>query len=363
MNELQLIHFWHQLEALKKNTRHAWLGNGRQESVAEHCWRLCILADMLRPQLPAAVDCDRVLRLCLVHDWGEAITGDIPSFQKSAADERTEQAAVRLLLQDLQPELRQDYAGLLAEFTARQTPEARLARALDQLEAVLQHNESDLATWLPEEYDLNLTYGLEACQKQPELLPLRRLLRQETEQKIAATLDQGKTAFIPVLSPEQIEFTARLAAEIWSECYTRLIGTAQVNYMLEQFQSAPAITRQIRQQDYYYFLLLTPQGWAGYTALQPEVGGRVFLSKFYLRQGFRGRGLAARFLNYIDSFCRARGALRLWLTVNRGNERALAFYQKMGFYLLEKRVTSIGSGYVMDDDWLQREVPLLDKQD
>ncbi|NJP41318.1 GNAT family N-acetyltransferase [Oscillospiraceae bacterium HV4-5-C5C] len=361
MNELQLMNFWHRLEALKMNTRHAWLHNGRRESVAEHCWRLGVMVDLLRPQLPASVDRDRILRLCLVHDWGEAITGDIPSFRKSAADEQTEQSAVLRLLQDLPAGQRQDYAALLAEFQAGQTREARLARALDQMEAVLQHNESELATWLPEEYDLNLTYGFEACQDLPELLPFRQLLRQETEQKIAAALDQGKTAFIPVRSPEQIEYTARLAAEIWTECYTELIGTPQVHYMLEQFQSVPAITRQIESQDYYYFLLLTPQGWAGYTALQPEASGRVFLSKFYLRRDFRGQGLAPLFLNYIDSFCRARGALRLWLTVNRGNQRALAFYQKMGFYLLDKQVTSIGSGYVMDDDWLQRDVPLLDQ--
>lgn len=105
------------------------------------------------------VDCGRVVRMCLVHDLGEAFTGDIPAFEKRRQDETHEAALLARWVETLPEPLRAEWRSLYAEMKALATPEARLYKALDKLEAVIQHNEADIATWLPLEYDLNIAYG------------------------------------------------------------------------------------------------------------------------------------------------------------------------------------------------------------
>jgi putative hydrolase of HD superfamily len=177
------LNFLHIIEKMKCNTRHSWTSGGRCESVAEHSYRLVVMAFLLRDELPG-IDMDKVLRMCLVHDWGEAVTGDIPSFLKSGADERTEDAAVAGLTA-LLPEREAELNALFGELGALATPEARAYKALDKLEAVIQHNEAALETWLPLERELNCTYGEDECAAFPCLAELRALARRDTEEKIA----------------------------------------------------------------------------------------------------------------------------------------------------------------------------------
>lgn len=181
MEPKELMNFLHAIEKMKCNTRHCWTSTGRHESVSEHSYRLALMAFLLRDSLPGA-DMDRVLRMCLVHDWGEAVTGDIPSFEKTAADEATEDEAVSALTARL-PGQREELDALFAELTALETPEARIYKALDKLEAVISHNESPLSTWLEQERELNLSYGEEECAPFPFLAELRLLARLETEEK------------------------------------------------------------------------------------------------------------------------------------------------------------------------------------
>ena len=159
MEPKEFLAFLARLEKLKCNTRHSWTSSGRHESVAEHSWRLAMLALLLRDALPE-VDMDKVLRMCLIHDVGEAVTGDIPSFQKTDANEETERQAIAELLSPLPDGLRGELTALFAEMDALATPEARVYKALDKLEVVVQHNEAPLDTWLPLEYELNQTYGI-----------------------------------------------------------------------------------------------------------------------------------------------------------------------------------------------------------
>lgn len=191
MEAAQILAFLHRLEALKCNTRHSWTSSGRQESVAEHTCRLAIMALLLRDAFPQA-DMDRVLRMCLLHDWGEAVTGDIPAFEKSDRDEETEENAVLSLLAGLSSGLQEEYTALFREIWAQETAEARIFRALDQLEAVIQHNEADLSTWLPLERELNLTYGQAECAGFPSTAQLRALCIRETEQKLANSSTQTR---------------------------------------------------------------------------------------------------------------------------------------------------------------------------
>lgn len=179
MDPRALIEFLHTLEKLKCNTRHSWTSTGRHETVAAHSWRLTVMAYLIRDEMPG-IDFSRVMEMCLVHDFGEAVTGDIPSFLKSGADERTEAAAVYGMLKALPEPKRGELAALFREMDALETPEAKVYKALDKLEAVLQHNESPLSTWLPLEYELQRTYGVEEAEAFDYLRALREEVLKDT---------------------------------------------------------------------------------------------------------------------------------------------------------------------------------------
>ena len=180
-----LLQVLHLAERLKNAPRHSWSSTGRRESVAEHSWRLCLMALLVRDEFPQA-DMDKVLRMCVLHDLGEAFTGDVPAFEKTDAHEQAEAAALQAWVRQLPAPYAQDFAALYAEMDALQTTEAKLYKALDNLEAVVQHNEADLATWLPLEYQLQRTYGADKVGFSPYLRQLKAAIDEETCAKIAA---------------------------------------------------------------------------------------------------------------------------------------------------------------------------------
>ena len=180
----RLIDFLGRAERLKCNTRHCVTSTGRPESVAEHCWRAALMALLVAPDHPE-LDMDRVIRMCLIHDLGEAVTGDIPSFLKTGENEATEEQAVEELLAELEEPLAGRMRELFAEMKAQSTAEARLFKAIDKLEAVLSHDEAPLESWSPLEYELNRVYGQEEAQVSPAMAQLRRTLAEDTERKIS----------------------------------------------------------------------------------------------------------------------------------------------------------------------------------
>lgn len=183
MEPNDLIRFLGILEKLKSNTRHAWTSEGIQETVAAHSWRLATMALLIEGDVPD-VDMDKVIRMCLIHDFGEAVTGDIPSFEKKERDEDAERMAIEDMLSGLPEAATPRLRALFGEMEAQETREARLYKALDKLEAVLQHNESPLSTWLPLEYDLQRTYAQADAQDFPFLKAFRAQLLEDTGEKI-----------------------------------------------------------------------------------------------------------------------------------------------------------------------------------
>ena len=179
MNPEQLIEFLGVLEKLKCNTRHNWTTNGRQESVAEHSWRLAVLAMLMEEDFPE-LNMNKVIRMCLIHDWGEAVTGDIPAFIKTEADEEKEADAIETLLKNLPETISSGFLTMFKEMSDLTSDEAILVKALDKTETLIQHNEAGSGTWLPLEYDLNLTYGNEVCGHFEKTQQLRDKVREHT---------------------------------------------------------------------------------------------------------------------------------------------------------------------------------------
>lgn len=183
MDTRKLIEILGIAEKLKNNTRHSWTSNGRHESVAEHSWRLALFAFFLKDEFPEA-DMDKVVKMCIFHDMGEAFTGDIPSFNKTSQDEVEESKQLYTWVDSLPMPYNVELRNLYKEMDALETLEAKIYKALDKLEVIVQHNEADLSTWIPLEYTLNLDYGNENVAFSEYLKELRKAIYDDTVQKI-----------------------------------------------------------------------------------------------------------------------------------------------------------------------------------
>ena len=183
MNSKELLKNLHVVEKLKDTTRHCYTSGGRHESVAEHSWRICLMAYFIKDEFPEA-DIDKVIRMCMIHDLGEIFTGDIPSFNKTDKDVNKEDELLDQWVDTLPEPFRTEMKELYREMNELQTLEARIYKCMDKLEAVIQHNESDISTWEPHEYGLNLSYAYDNVAFSPYLTELRNEIRKETEEKI-----------------------------------------------------------------------------------------------------------------------------------------------------------------------------------
>ena len=192
-----ILAFLRAAEALKTTVRSGWTSGGERESVAEHTWRLCLMALVLGPGVPD-VDVARLLKICIVHDLGEAIGGDVPAPEQArraaageagkAADERRDLLA---LVAPLPPAIREELVALWDEYEAARTPEARLAKALDKLETILQHTQGRN----PPDFDycFNLDYGRRHTAAPDAVAALRALLDAETERRASEAQDAAGT--------------------------------------------------------------------------------------------------------------------------------------------------------------------------
>ena len=183
MKPEKLIEVLSVAERLKDAVRHCYTSGGRRESVAEHSWRISLMAYFVSDEFPEA-DLLKIMKMCLIHDMGEAFTGDIPAFEKTVKDSEKEADVLGEWVKTLPEPFDKEMAELYQEMEAQQTLESRIYKALDKLEALIQHNESDLSTWIPREYELNLTYAQDKTAFSPYLAALRQDIREETLRKM-----------------------------------------------------------------------------------------------------------------------------------------------------------------------------------
>jgi putative hydrolase of HD superfamily len=191
-DELQgVVEFLRSAERLKVTYRSAYTSDGRQESVAEHTWRLCLMALVLAPEFPE-VDFARLVKICLVHDLGEAVGGDVSApeqVRRRAAGEATgkgddERRDLITLLQPLPAGIKTALALLWDEYEAGASTEAKLAKALDKLETIMQHTQGKNPPGF--DYRFNLAYGRDHT-REPLIARMRAILDTETQRLATET--------------------------------------------------------------------------------------------------------------------------------------------------------------------------------
>lgn len=176
-----ILTFLRDAERLKTVRRSGWTSEGKQESVAEHSWRLCLMAMVLYGS-DERVDLGRLLRICVVHDLGEAIGGDIPAPEQGDTSKAAqERADLLVILESLPAASRAGVLALWDDYEAGGSPEARLAKGLDKLETILQHTQG----MNPEGFDyrFNLAYGRKHTGHDPLLAAVRERLDADTARR------------------------------------------------------------------------------------------------------------------------------------------------------------------------------------
>ena len=160
----EIFEFIKSSEALKKELRHSWLSNGRQESVAEHSWRMSLMLMLIESKIPRPFNYLHALKMAIVHDLVEIYAGDVPVFEFSNSrkqqlqKKQKENDAMERIVSELNQPIGQEIKYLWLEYESNKTKEAKVVKALDKLEAQTQHNQAGLDTWQAIEYELALAF-------------------------------------------------------------------------------------------------------------------------------------------------------------------------------------------------------------
>ena len=174
-----ILYFLKHTEMLKNTLRSAWTSQGRKESVAEHTWRLSLMALIFEEAYPE-IDHLKLMKMCLIHDLGEIIGGDIPAIEQDPNLDKSiqEKEDLLILLKPLPQRLQLQILSLWEEYDQGVSPEAKMAKALDKLETIMQHNQGKN----PDDFDyiFNLDYGQKHTTHNALTQTIRQILDQET---------------------------------------------------------------------------------------------------------------------------------------------------------------------------------------
>lgn len=147
---------------------------------------------------------------------------------------------------------------------------------------------------------------------------------------------------------EEVKELADLASEIWHEYWPSLLSEEQIDYMVDKFQSENAIVKQLATENYLYYFLIKDNVKCGYFGIS-RIKDYLFLSKLYIKKEYRHQGLGKIAFEKIIEIAKKLGYSSIKLTVNKNNKNTISAYLKYRLAIVDKTVTDIGNGFVMDD--------------
>lgn len=184
-----VLQFIEKAEKLKREMRHSWLSNKRQESVAEHTWRMSLMAILLRDKLNVEVNLEKVLKMIIIHDLVEIEAGDVSALEilrnpkiKTEKVEK-ESLAIKNIQSEIGGNIGNEIFDLWHEFEEKKTIEAKFSNALDKLEVQIQHNHAPIETW--EEIEFEMVYHMDKhVTFDKNLIKFKDLIVEQAEEKM-----------------------------------------------------------------------------------------------------------------------------------------------------------------------------------
>ena len=136
-------------------------GHGRNENDAEHAWHMAIMAYLLREYANDEVDITKVMLMCLIHDIVEIDAGDTYAYdEESLKTQKEREAAAKERIFSILPEdQKKELTMLFDEFEESQTPEAKYAHAMDNLQPLILNNSNDGSDWKEHSVSAGTVYG------------------------------------------------------------------------------------------------------------------------------------------------------------------------------------------------------------
>jgi putative hydrolase of HD superfamily len=182
MKEMQgIMEFLRHTEQLKNTMRQCWTSEGKQESVAEHTWRLCMMAMLFEKQLPN-VNITKLMKMCLIHDIAEIIDGDIPATMHVPDKSEKERKNLIILMKPLPSYIQEEILSLWDEYEAAVTIESKVAKAMDKLETMMQHNQGINPADF--NFNFNLQYGKQYTDAIPVFTKIRKMVDKDTKNSL-----------------------------------------------------------------------------------------------------------------------------------------------------------------------------------
>jgi len=174
-----VLEFLRGSEQLKNTIRSSRTSNGRHESTAEHTWRLCLMVLLFEKQYPD-IDILKLLKICIIHDLGEAVCGDIAAVDQVDGIDKgiEERKGLEKLIHPLPTSLQSEILELWDDYENALSNEALLAKAFDKLETLLQHTQGRNTADF--NYGFNLHYGKKYTDYDSLTSKLRSLIDKQT---------------------------------------------------------------------------------------------------------------------------------------------------------------------------------------
>jgi RimJ/RimL family protein N-acetyltransferase len=154
--------------------------------------------------------------------------------------------------------------------------------------------------------------------------------------------------FFP-LHPDDIDTLLTLAHSIWHAHYPGIISVEQIDYMLDRGYTRDIILDELEHQGIKWFIIRDRMTMIGFISVGPYGDGIMKLHKLYLLPEYHGNSIGTRALAMIEQVAKLNSAAKLVLNVNRYNQKAIRAYQRAGWHVEDEVIVDIGSGYVMND--------------
>jgi ribosomal protein S18 acetylase RimI-like enzyme len=161
---------------------------------------------------------------------------------------------------------------------------------------------------------------------------------------------------ISIVTENQLPLVQDLAHKIWPSTYGEILSEAQLHYMLDKFYSSENLKLQLNSN--HVFLLIKEEnnilGFLDYE-LNYEKSGKTKIHKIYVLPETQGKGIGKTFIQHVEKIAQKANQNGILLNVNRFN-KAIGFYENLGFQKIQTIDIEIGNGYLMEDFIMEKEV-------